>query len=273
MPSKSNKKKSVANQLSNPLKRGRRKTEIVFDPDARKEYLQGFSERKRQRRAYGLAMQKVKDRKAKLENRKDLKEAERQQIEEAEKHKAQVQSVAWLEQHPDQATSSDEDEDDTTAADDTKKGKQKKTKSKEQQKNQGESQHPTDAWTKMTRFQDEQTKAQWGGDVIVTTSAALPDSDEELEVARKKKKRKRNTVDDQQQYAGDVQRFLTEITAKMPGKRKTQRNTRHKGKHGAAGMKGVGTTTDLKIAQKALARSQTKHGSGSKSKKGRKGKR
>jgi hypothetical protein len=53
-----------------------KKVEITFDPTGRREYLTGFSARKKERRAFGLAMQKVKDREAKLVERKEQREAQ-----------------------------------------------------------------------------------------------------------------------------------------------------------------------------------------------------
>jgi hypothetical protein len=43
-----------------------RKLELKFDTKDRNSYLTGFSQRKKERRAFGLAMQKVKDRKGEL---------------------------------------------------------------------------------------------------------------------------------------------------------------------------------------------------------------
>ena len=54
-------------------KRG--KLSLVFDPEARREYLTGFSKRKTERRKFGLAMQKVKDRKARLLEREEIRKA------------------------------------------------------------------------------------------------------------------------------------------------------------------------------------------------------
>ena len=47
-------------------------TIITFDSDKRHDYLTGFSSRKKERRAFGLAMQKVKDGQSKLEERKGM---------------------------------------------------------------------------------------------------------------------------------------------------------------------------------------------------------
>ena len=76
--------------MSQAQKRKRGKKEIVFDPEARKAYLRGFSDRKRQRRAFGLAMQKVKDRKAKIDQRKQDKKDELERVEEAERQKEEL---------------------------------------------------------------------------------------------------------------------------------------------------------------------------------------
>jgi len=50
---------------------------IGFNPDARSEYLRGFSKRKVERRRYGLAMGELKRKKAVLEERKERRELEK----------------------------------------------------------------------------------------------------------------------------------------------------------------------------------------------------
>ena len=77
--------------LNKSVKRKIRGGEVVFDPEERRNYLRGFSERKRQRRAFGLAMQKVKDRQARLEDRREHKKSELARIEEAERQKRSLQ--------------------------------------------------------------------------------------------------------------------------------------------------------------------------------------
>jgi ribosomal RNA-processing protein 17 len=69
-----NEKKTVS------LKRPR--LEIVFDPDARKEHLTGFHKRKQERRRFGLAMQQIKDRKERLEERKERRAVDQDKLEE-----------------------------------------------------------------------------------------------------------------------------------------------------------------------------------------------
>ncbi|EKU20538.1 rrna processing protein rrp17, partial [Nannochloropsis gaditana CCMP526] len=53
------------------------KLALVFDPEARREYLTGFSKRKKERRTFGLAMQQVKNRKARLMEREELRKAKK----------------------------------------------------------------------------------------------------------------------------------------------------------------------------------------------------
>ncbi|CAM9306205.1 unnamed protein product, partial [Scytosiphon promiscuus] len=67
----------------NPKGGGKKpRVEVVFDPDARKDYLTGFHKRKQARRRFGLAMQEIKDRKERLEERKERREALKERREE-----------------------------------------------------------------------------------------------------------------------------------------------------------------------------------------------
>ena len=212
-------------------KRQLRRGEIVFDPEARKDFLRGFSERKRQRRAYGLAMQKVKDRKAKLDQRAEEKMAVQEQIEEAEKQKEALLEGIIVEH----------EESIVHVPMDTTFKKSKETE---------------EDFEKVETYQDVQTQSQWGGEVIVTTSTHFPgDSDDEKERVEEKKTKK---SDMEQEYAGNVEKFLHELRGNMPGKRKKDHRQKHKGKYGAANMKGMASGGDLKIAKRALQRSQAK---------------
>jgi ribosomal RNA-processing protein 17 len=58
-------------QALSRVKKVKNKTEIVFDDNARNDYLTGFRKRKTERRKFGLAMQIVKDQKAKKEELKE----------------------------------------------------------------------------------------------------------------------------------------------------------------------------------------------------------
>lgn len=217
------------------MSKKRNRTEIVFDPDARKQYLQGFSERKRQRRAFGLAMQKVKDRKARLDQRAERKKAVKEQIEQAEQQKEQIlESVLaeTLESSPSRSTLQPSDPD---------KGENEEEK-------------------KVETYHDEKTKMHWGGEVIVTTSTRIPDesSDDDDEIKPKKVK-KLKKHDEEQEFAGNVEKYLSRLKGNMPGKSKKDGGKhKHKGKHGASNMKGMAKSSDLRIAQKALQIASTK---------------
>ena len=205
----------------------KRKKEITFDPDARKEFLCGFSDRKRQRRAFGLAMQKVKDRQVKLEERKETRSAVLERVEEAERAKEvmvqerlkKVPSSHWKEA----AVSED------VAADGVA--------------------------TTMTTYEDSQTQQQWGGQVIVTTTMAPLMSDDESD---DNAPAQNVHVDHDQREAGNVHHFLDKLKTKMPAKGKSAHATKFKGKHGAANMKGMGGAANLKMAQKVLSKFATK---------------
>ena len=247
---------------------------IEFDATARYEHLTGFSERKRARRAYGLAQQKIKDRKSKLEHRAAIRTAERDFIEEAEKLK---QQHYHLQQQPHQHgtfTMNPYDDDDNQSVP-MKKGDKQTTDEDE---------------TVQILFDSEETEQQWGGHVVVTTSTHIPgdsdnDDDDDFSDAKKIEKR-RNTSenhDTEQAYAGNIEKYIKTIKGNLPSKKKrsapptantstSSSNKRTKGQHGATNMKGVGSAADMKVAQKMLSRSTTKITKGSSGgKKGRKG--
>ncbi|CAN0486656.1 unnamed protein product [Ectocarpus sp. 12 AP-2014] len=136
--------------------------EVVFDPDARKDYLTGFHKRKQARRRFGLAMQEIKDRKERLEERKERREAMKERREELG-----VQE-------------------DLGSFD-------IKAKARENAKAKAEQLVEVD-------FEDGHTQAMFGDTVTVTTVVGIPDSDDEedaRETARlekellQEKKRKR----------------------------------------------------------------------------------
>jgi len=213
------------------------KLEIKFDPDKRRQYLTGLSARKQDRRAFGLAMQKVKDRQGKIESRRDEKNAMMERIEEAEKMKNN-------DLFDDYESSGEEsgDEDEAMVQD-----------------------------TKVHTYGDQLTQNQFGGHVIVTTSFGIPsDSDDEAKAAPKGKK-----VDMEQRYAGNVQRYFDKLKKNLPSKgaKYTQGRGAKKGQHGAEKMIG-GNAKDLKMAQKTLSRVQGKGGGrgGGDEKGGKKGK-
>jgi ribosomal RNA-processing protein 17 len=221
------------------------KKEIVFDPEARKAYLRGFSERKRQRRAYGLAMQKVKDRKAKLEERKEAKKEDIKRVEEAEQQKA-----AFMREMMNQSTKDGSDKEEAGEALDDASSKEEDTN------------EVLDTKT----YDDQTTESQWGGRVIVTTSAVHLDDDNSdgEEIDTHKPQAEKKSVDKRQQYAGNVEKFMSKLKGNLPGKKKSKDSTGHhakrKGRNGAADMRGIGGAANLKLAQKVLGNVQGKQG-------------
>lgn len=218
----------------------KRKKEIVFDPEEREKYLRGFSDRKRERRAYGLAMQKIKDRKAKLEDRKTQKESELEQIEEAERQKKKLlkETLGRLE------------EDDSTNI------------------------RPKSLEEKVTTYEGEATEQQWGGTVIVTTTTEpLVSDDEELvdQDFPSTHSKRRDGIDAQQRYAGNVNKYINELKGQMPSKKNNNSHRpKSKGNHGAAAMKGMGGATNLKLAKKALTKANATEMSSTRRRKKRK---
>jgi ribosomal RNA-processing protein 17 len=273
-PSNDNKKRPKKNTTmgTNSKKRRRQlagggtgEAAIVFNPDARKEYLQGFSKRKGERRAYGLAMQKMKDRKARLEQRAELKRAEREQVEQAERQKESEIEEYMLDRSVLSGMGFTEalaEEEGVKKAPAPARGGNGKSGKDEKSK----------AVDKVEVYHDEVTRDQWGGEVIVTTSTRFPgtsddeddddDNDDAEAKKRAKKKPKRMTVDEEQEYAGNVEKYLAEVKSKLPSMRKKKKDAqkKHKGVHGASNMKGVSGPADMKIAKRALDRFQKKGG-------------
>jgi hypothetical protein len=187
-------------------------------------------------------MQKVKDRKQKLEDRKETKHAELERIEQAEQQKQEL----LAETHGLHDGSNDDgpngDESDNPV------------------------EHRNDTTTTTKTYEDTTTQSQFGGQVIVTTTTVLPsddddDNDDESDNDRTRvSSKKHHHHDEQQRYAGKVDRFLHELKGKMPAKRKehSHHHVKHKGKHGAASMSGMGGLSNFKLAQKALSKIQAK---------------
>jgi len=248
------------------IKRGN-KREVVFDPEARKSHLRGFSERKRQRRAFGLAMQKVKDRKSKIEQRASEKSEQLERIEEAEKQKEM-----WMEEIVRKNNvaldffsgggkdESDKDEDNDSVNDGNKKQSQ---------------QELAEGVIDMKVYDDKKTETTWGGQVTVTTSVVeLDGSSDDDSFTGANNSRSAKSVDKRQKYAGNVKRYMDELKGNMPAKKNRDgtQNVKRKGKNGAAEMKGVGGGANLKMASKLLNRSRDKApaGGAAKGKKGKK---
>ena len=164
--------------------------ELVFDPEARREHLRGFSERKRQRRAFGLAMQKVKDRNGKLEARRDRNNASKQQVLCSEQQKEPVVDEKIMDDY------------------------------------ETVNLPPNNPVTinsvprRITEYRDQITEDQWGGHVVVTTSTSIPDDDEDGGGPKDEGLERRRRTDAAQEYAGKVERYLDELKGNMPSKRK-----------------------------------------------------
>jgi hypothetical protein len=222
----------------------------VFDPEARRNHLRGFSERKRQRRAYGLAMQKVKDRNEKLEQRKKEKQDMLQQVEEAERNKATLLAASRGadNDHDGVDSSSDNDDSDSDCGPNSEASHQQESRVDKAKKEETKT------------YNDVQTEQMWGGQVVVTTSEIQLDDNSDEEDREERNKGKKN-IDVQQKYAGNVERFMNELKGNMPSKKRDGRGGtggKRKGKHGAADMKRMGGAANLKLAQKALAKTQAK---------------
>lgn len=258
------KAKSKHKMPASMIKRGN-KREVVFDPEARKAHLRGFSERKRQRRAFGLAMQKVKDRKAKIEQRASEKKDELQRVEEAEQQKEQwMEEVARMNNDglnyfgDGGKEESGEKENNDNNNDENTKHRQQKSED-------------------VKVYDDQRTDTTWGGRVTVTTLALEMDDESDDDDFTANNPKCSKTIDTAQKFAGNVQRYMDELKGNMPAKKNRDNGQRvkRKGKNGAAEMKGVGGSGNLKIASKLLHRSKDKNlaGSSAQGKKGKKKKR
>lgn len=256
----------MAKQQSSMKKRGQKRV-VVFNPEARASYLRGFSERKRQRRAYGLAMQKVKDRKAKIEERAESKKEQLEQVEQAEQQKA-----AMLQEALKNAKPSDDVDNDVESIIDNDSSNNNNSDDESESHHHEPKKAVTTTELDTKTYDDQETESHWGGRVTVTTSVvdldASDTSDDESVLAGKQNKKE---GDVQQRYAGKVDKFLSELKGKMPAKKRKDINVKRKGKNGAAEMKGMGGAGALKMAQRVL--SQAKQKMGSQGKKQTRGKR
>jgi len=197
-------------------------------------------------------MQKVKDRQAKLEERKESREAQLEKIEDIERSKETLRKgVAGLKNDDDGGGNAASDDDDDDGIDGSTQ------------------QH---AEQEMKTFGDEHTTHQFGGLVSVTTTFGIPSDDEdEDDIVNSKnadfyarEKHGANHVDEAQQRAGNVNKYMAEVKGTM-GQRKSKNSGGgggRKGQHGASTMKGMGNGTTLKMAKKTLAKFKSKGGKG-----------
>jgi len=231
----------------------KRKLEISFDKGSRVDYLTGFRKRKEERRTFGLAMQKVKDRREKLEKRSEDREARKK-----EKDESMVMSSSDV---------GDGDDDGDCDDNDHKSKRRKKA----------------DVEVDVTNYADADTVQTFGGDVSVSISHGLPSDSEEEEEDRLLTSRynepSKHTNDAEQRYAGNVEKYVNQLKGNLPSKKKNKQDGKKvwkgKGKHGAAEMSGMGGGGGVKMAKKMLGRfeeaGRDAKGGGSKGHKGRKG--
>mmetsp|Transcript_12170 Transcript_12170/g.19969 ORF Transcript_12170/g.19969 Transcript_12170/m.19969 type:complete len:267 (+) Transcript_12170:72-872(+) len=216
-----------------------KKVEVSFNASDRLDYLTGFSKRKKERRAFGLAMQKVKDREAKVEERKERREAQIEKIEDIERNKKALRK----------GLEGGNDDDDDGEQDDNDDG------SANEERNEGQQQQQE------STFQDEHTTTQFGGLVSVTTTFGIPSDDEDDDSVEfyKRAKHGKDHVDTEQKRAADVNTFMEKVKSNMPKKNSGKRGGK-KGQHGASTMSGMGHSATLKMAQKTLKKFNAKNG-------------
>jgi len=225
-----------------------RKLEIKFDPEARKEYLTGFRKRKTERRTFGLAMQRLKDRKNKLDERKDRREAEREKVEEMEMHR-NIQR------------GKDDEEEESNVVDEV-----------EDQEKEAEIKNGVIVYNRENPSNaDSQFFGGGVSDVVVHVQYGIPSHEESDEDELFLKKRNESkSVDKQQRWAGNVKHFMDEMKGKLPAKKSSaQKGAKRKGKHGAGEMKGMGGSSNLKAAKKMLRCAASKTAKSGKNKKKR----
>jgi ribosomal RNA-processing protein 17 len=203
----------------------------VFDEAARADFLRGFHKRKVERRTYGLAQQALKDRRSKLETRRERKIAQLEEIERSEQQKQELLRAAM--ENDNESPEPPEKVDDTPEQHDEDE--------KSHDSSYEDEEKPI---THVEMYRDEHE--QWGGDVIVTTSTKIPGDEDDSDPGKASTK-KRPKHDTEQEYAGSLQKYMHKIKANLPRKR-ANHHSKRKGQHGAS--KSVGA--DFKTAQKAL---------------------
>ena len=245
-----------------------RKLNITFDVQKRKEYLSTFSKRKAERRCYGLAIQKVKDRKLKLQARKirrnDAKEKEKEYI---DTYKSLGVGSDNDDDDDDDGDNNDEEEEvedveeEMAIGGNTTNKKQKINKSTEddddeEMKEKKDNKTSKKRNTSTTSFQDEITKNQFGGAVCVTTTMGFPEDsdDEELRDYENEMSKKKN-IDREQRSYNSVDYYLKGVKETCNSKKKDAKGHKglyNKGKYGGSNMPGIAKGKDFKIVSMAL---------------------
>ena len=255
---------SAPEAISKPKRRV--KLEIKFDAKARREFLNGFSSRKQKRRTFGLAMQKVKDRKTKLEQRKELRQAQLEKLEELEEQQKIDMTNLFLDQEEKASSSKidikSEPETEQALVNNVvpiEESRADEIDSKEEagvlQSFFGEKTNTGQQQSDVKVITAAESSSLYGGrQVIVTTTyGLLEDSDDEADRNALARRKKQSGVDLQQRQAGSVKRYI----AALKGKQKIgHKRVATKGKHGASNMAGIGGAANLKLAKKTLAKAQ-----------------
>ncbi len=179
-------------------------------------------------------MQKVKDREARLEERKEQREAQREKIEDIERNKVTLRNGLLSGENGVDV----EIIDDGSCAD-VAQEQERKT------------------------FEDDHTAHQFGGSVSVTTTFGIPpdddDDDDDITNSRAqfyaRKQHGPGHVDEAQKLAGNFRNYIANVKGTLGSKKKsTGRQGGRKGQHGASTMKGMGNAASLKVAKKTLAK-------------------
>jgi len=131
---------------------GKGKVQVMFDEQARSEWLTGFGKRKAERRKFGLAMQILKEKKMKKETLKQIRMADSNDNE---------QHVDYsYDDNNDNNNNNDNNDNDNNDNDNN---------------NNDDDNHANDEEVNETLFDDEQTKGMFGGAVSVVVDTGVGD--------------------------------------------------------------------------------------------------
>ena len=177
-------------------------------------------------------MQKVKDRQAKIEERKEQRQAQLEKIEDIERNKKALRNGQ------DGAADFEAESDAETSGPDIER--------------------------ESHTFKDDKTRSQFGGLVSVTTTYGMPEDDDSVTDDRhdfySRETHDSSHVDEAQKQAGNVNSYISKVKGTMGSKKKHQKSGGRKGTHGASTMKGMGNANEMKMAKKTLAKYKAKRG-------------
>ena len=265
------------------------KSFVDFDPDKRKDYLTGFSKRKKERRVFGLAMGELKKRKDHLEARKERAEAKAEETEKREERIKLDREANTLDFGGDKGDEVEEvgerEESESEGGEDDEvdmeggEGSTKEPKAKKRKVNENPNDLTSD---NVLEFENAETASMFGGNVTVSISYGFDadpvkpsaddvgevgadgvyngmtmsfDDDDGLLASRQTGKKR---FDQDQHIAGNVATFMKKVSKNI-GKKKEKKGWSGKGIHGAAKMKGV-LAGDMKTVKKLLSKGESKAG-------------